>query len=197
MKRLTRSRVIADPPIATFLFNNTRLAVVWLLVRLYVGYAWYDAGLHKLQDPAWMETGKALQAFWTRAAAVPAPPARPAVTYDWYRAFLQFLLENETHTWFAKFVAVGEFLIGVALILGILTGFAAVAGGFMNMNFLLAGTASVNPVLLLFAILLILAWKTAGYIGVDHWLLPLLGTPWKAPSERTGTRLAAPGAVVR
>jgi thiosulfate dehydrogenase (quinone) large subunit len=29
------------------------------------------------------------------------------------------------------------------------------------------------------SILLILAWKTAGWWGLDRWLLPLLGTPWK------------------
>jgi hypothetical protein len=28
-------------------------------------------------------------------------------------------------------------------------------------------------------VLLILAWKNAGYIGLDRYLLPLLGTPWK------------------
>ena len=58
---------------------------------------------------------------------------------------------------------------------------AAVAGAFMNLNFMLAGSASTNPVLLLLGILLVLAWKTAGYIGLDRFLLPLLGTPWKAP----------------
>jgi thiosulfate dehydrogenase [quinone] large subunit len=51
------------------------------------------------------------------------------------------------------------------------------------MNFMLAGSASSNPVLLILAIVLILAWKTAGYIGLDRYLLPLLGTPWKAPKS--------------
>jgi hypothetical protein len=31
-------------------------------------------------------------------------------------------------------------------------------------------------------ILLILAWKTAGWYGLDRWLLPLIGTPWQ-PGE--------------
>jgi thiosulfate dehydrogenase [quinone] large subunit len=35
--------------------------------------------------------------------------------------------------------------------------------------------------MLILAIALILAWKTAGHIGLDRFLLPLLGTPWKAP----------------
>jgi thiosulfate dehydrogenase [quinone] large subunit len=31
----------------------------------------------------------------------------------------------------------------------------------------------------LFEILLILAWRNAGYIGLDRWVLPALGTPWQ------------------
>jgi thiosulfate dehydrogenase [quinone] large subunit len=29
--------------------------------------------------------------------------------------------------------------------------------------------------------MLILAWKNAGYLGVDRYLLPMLGTPWLQP----------------
>ena len=59
-------------------------------------------------------------------------------------------------------------------------------GALMNMSFLLAGTVSTNPVLFFAGILLILAWKNAGYLGVDRLLLPALGTPWKqARLQRT------------
>jgi thiosulfate dehydrogenase (quinone) large subunit len=51
----------------------------------------------------------------------------------------------------------------------------------MNMSFLMAGTVSTNPVLFLGGILLILAWKNAGYLGLDRFLLPALGTPWRQP----------------
>ena len=49
----------------------------------------------------------------------------------------------------------------------------------MNMSFLLAGSASTNPIMFALAIGLIMAWKVAGYYGVDRWLLPMLGTPWR------------------
>src|SRR5258708_13415179 len=39
---------IPEPPIAKFLFADTRMAWFWLLVRLYVGYQWLTAGLDKL-----------------------------------------------------------------------------------------------------------------------------------------------------
>ena len=54
----------------------------------------------------------------------------------------------------------------------------------MNMSFLMAGTVSTNPVLFFAGILLILAWKNAGYLGIDRYLLPMLGTPWKQPSSK-------------
>ncbi len=46
---------------------------------------------------------------------------------------------------------------------------------------MLAGSASTNPVLLILGFLLVLSWKTAGFIRLDRYLLPILGTPWKAP----------------
>lgn len=67
----------------------------------------------------------------------------------------------------------GEFLVGAALILGILTGIAAFFGSLMTMNYLLAGAVSTNPILFVIATWLVLAWKTAGWWGLDRWVLPL------------------------
>jgi len=182
-------RVIADPPLARFLFSDTRMAIVWLALRIYVGYSWVDAGWHKILDTGaktnYIIDGSGLLAFWQRIAAVPAAPAKPVIIYDWYRGFIQLLIDSHAETFMGKVVAFGETAVGVGLILGAFVGIAAVAGGFMNMNFMLAGSASANPVLLILAIVLILAWKTAGYIGLDRYLLPILGTPWKAPKTET------------
>lgn len=166
---------LEDPPFLRALFGDVRLAWVWLVVRLYLGYEWLEAGLHKIGDPAWMQTGEAVKGFWTRAVAIPAQ-GRPPITYGWYRDFLNGLLASESHAFFAKLVTLGEVAVGIALILGAFVWIAAFFGALMNMNFMLAGTASTNPVLLLIAILLIIAWKTAGYWGLDRFLLPALGT---------------------
>jgi thiosulfate dehydrogenase (quinone) large subunit len=47
----------------------------------------------------------------------------------------------------------------------------------MNANYLLAGTVSSNPILFTLATWLVLAWRVAGYWGLDRWALPLLGVP--------------------
>jgi hypothetical protein len=57
----------------------------------------------------------------------------------------------------------GEIAIGLGLVLGAFVGLAAAGGLMMNMAFLLAGTVSTNPVLVMLGVRLILAWKNAGY----------------------------------
>ena len=180
---IPNSTVIADPPFARFLFSDTRMAPFWFLVRLYVGFSWLDAGWHKVIDAGaktnYIIDGAGIAAFWQRIAAIPAAPAKSAITYDWYRSYIQFMVENHWEGFFGKLIAFGETAVGLGLILGAFVGIAAVAGAFMNLNFMLAGSASTNPVLLLLGFLLVLAWKTAGFIGLDRILLPIVGTPWK------------------
>ncbi len=181
-----------DSPVARFLFGSVPMAVVWLILRLYVGWQWVEAGRHKLEDPSWVATGAALQGYWQRAVAIPEQ-GKPAVSFDWYRAFLEGLLAGGHYVWFAKLVAFGETAIGVALVLGAFTGLAAFCGAFLNWNFMMAGSASTNPVLFVLALGLILAWKIGGYWGLDRWLLPVLGTPWQ-PGRVWRPRVHPPGA---
>lgn len=186
MATTTRAKgnvVFQDPPFIVDLFNNTRWAWLWLILRLYLGFSWFTHGLEKVGNPAWMQTGQALAGFWERAIQVPEPPARPPIAFEWYRNFIETLLNQGAYTWFAKLIVIGEIFIGIALILGAFVGIAAFFGAFMNWNFMMAGTASTNPLMFVFTILLILAWKTAGWIGLDRWLLPAMGTPWQ-PGER-------------
>ncbi len=182
-----RGTTIEDPPLARFLFGSTATAWFWFIVRAWLGYQWISASLHKITDPAWVQTGFALKGFWERAVMIPQT-GKPPITFDWYRGFLQYLLETHSYTWFAKLVAFGEMAIGIALVIGAFVGVAAFFGALMNWNFLMAGTASTNPVLLMLGIFLILAWKVAGYYGLDYYLLPVLRTPWDRRSV-----LSSPG----
>ena len=177
-----KGRTIGDPAIARFLFSDVRMSWLWLVLRVWLGYQWLDASLHKISSPAWVQTGDALKGFWTNAIQVPAT-GRPPISFDWYRDFISFMLQNGWYTWFAKLVAYGEFLIGIALIIGAFVGFSAFFGAAMNWNFIMAGAASTNGLLLVAAVLLILAWKTAGYIGADFFLLRWLGVPWHNGDE--------------
>lgn len=176
--RTINGKEIQDPPIARFLFSDTRMAAVWLVVRVLLGLQWLSSGWGKLNNPAWMDTGEALKGFWANAVKIPET-GKPPIAFDWYRDFLQSLLDSGAYTWFAKLIAVGETLIGIALILGLFVGIAAFFAALMNWNFVMAGAASTNALLGLAAVLLVLAWKIAGYYGADYFVLPRLGTPWQ------------------
>ncbi len=182
---------ITESPVAKFIFSDTRFAIVWLVVRIYLGVQWLQAAEHKITDPGWTQTGAALKGFWM--AAIATNP-KPVIAFDWYRSFIQMLLNAQAYTWFSKLVVLGEVSVGILLILGAFTGIAAFFGGLMNWNFMMAGSASTNPLLFLTAVVLILAWKTAGYWGLDRWLLPVLGTPWR-PGIAVKTGEVAPQPV--
>ncbi len=180
--------IISDPPLARLLFADKRFAPVWTVIRVLIGLTWLQSGLGKFNNPAWMETGAALQGYWTNAIAIPES-GRPPISFDWYRSFITGLLESGSYTWFAKLIVFGEILVGIGLIVGAFVGIAAFFAALMNWNFIMAGSASTNGLLLVGAITLILAWKTAGYIGLDYFLLPLLGTPWNRKGKvETDTR---------
>src|SRR5688572_16474762 len=146
-------KIIENPPLARLLFDDTRFAIVWLVVRVLVGWEWLQAGLHKLESPAWTQTGEALKGYWAKAAAIPEAGS-PAIKYDWYRSFIQGMLDSGAYTWFSKLIVFGEIAIGVALIIGAFVGVAAFAAGFMNWNFLMAGSTSSNPILFVGALVL-------------------------------------------
>lgn len=142
---------------------------IWLVIRLYLGYQWLMAGWHKLVD-GFDATGYLKGAI---AKAQPAAEGAKPVVQAWWAAFLEkFALPNVGL--FNFLVPVGEFLVGLALIVGFATIFAATMGMVMNFAFLLSGTISTNPnYLILEFILVALGGAYAGYLGVDYWFRPL------------------------
>ncbi len=167
-----------EPWFAGFLFASSTAGWLWLLPRLYLGYEWTKAGWDKLTDSAWISTGAALQGFASYASSELTTGDHPAVNYGWYASFLRWI-STDSYPWMAKVISIGEFAVGVCLILGLFTGIAAFLAGTLSFSFGLAGVAGVNPLFFLLEVLLVLAWRSAGYIGLDRWVLPALGTPWE------------------
>jgi thiosulfate dehydrogenase (quinone) large subunit len=169
---------VDEPRFARFLFHNSRAGLFWLPIRLFVGFAWLEAGWHKLSGTGWIDGGSALRAYWERAVTTPEG-GRPPISFEWYQDFINFLLNGHHEGWFALLITFGELAVGLGLLFGALTGIAAFFGALMNMSFLLAGSGSSNPVMFTMAVGLILAWRVAGYYGIDRYLLPTLGAPWR------------------
>ena len=197
---------LPEPRFARFLFADTRLAWLWLIVRLYCGWQWFVAGLGKLTGTSydigtfgqaesggrWVFTnhdGTAIVGF-ANFALQKAPGGKLATVHidvqPWYAWFLQHIVIPNAG-FFAYLITFGELLVGIALIFGLFTGIAAFFGVVMNANYLLAGTVSSNPTLLILGALLMLAWRVAGWYGLDRFVLPYLGTP-EVPGPAFGER---------
>ena len=174
---MTRSTTYyPEPKISQFLYASKWMAPFYLIVRVYVGWAWLSSGWGKVQNSAWVgsNAGTAVRGDLNGAIARSQGDS-PTVTL-WYA----WIIENiflPAAPLMSYMVAFGEVLIGIALILGLLTGAAAFFGGLMNVAFMLAGTLSSNPVLFMLSTWLVLAWRVAGWYGRDRWVLPMLGAP--------------------
>ncbi len=176
-RKRTEGTRVPDPPFARYLFSNTASAWIWLILRVYLGYQWVQAGTGKIGSPVWTgaQAGTVIRGFV--AGALEKVSGDHPDVQGWYAAFLQSVVLPNAAL-FSRMVAYGEVLVGLALIAGFLTGIAAFFGTVLNLSFMLAGAVSTNPVMFAIATWLVLAWKVAGWWGADRYLLPYLGTPW-------------------
>jgi thiosulfate dehydrogenase [quinone] large subunit len=138
VKKAGNQVIVPENPVSKYLFNSTSAAWIWLIVRLYLGYAWLTAGLKKVTSPTWTgeEAGKSVTGFINGALAKAADGKD--VT-GWYAAFLENVALPNAKA-FSFIVAYGELLVGIGLIVGLLIGVAAFFGSIMNVSFLFAGT---------------------------------------------------------
>ncbi len=149
---------------------------VWLVLRLWLGYVWLQAGWGKVfgdKAAAWVgnKAGAAVTGFLKRALerAAGENPLVPA----WYAGFVREVALPNAQL-FSYLVAYGEVLVGIALIVGLVTNFAALMGIVMNLSYLFAGSISKNPQMLLAEAALVFAGLAAGYYGIDRFLAPYL-----------------------
>lgn len=155
------------------IFRDKRFAILWTILRIWLGYQWISAGIEKISNPAWVgsKAGVAITGF-LKGALAKATGDHPLVQ-GWYASFIQSVALPNAKV-FSYLVAYGEVLVGISLILGALTIVGLLAGAFMNLNYMLAGTTSTNPNLYTAAILLMAAGANAYLFGLDRFILPKL-----------------------
>ena len=133
-------------------------SAIAVLFRLYIGYTFLMAGWHKITVDLTHPYLKA-PLLWQRETPLSSMGNIFRICPSNVEIF-NFL------------VAWGEFLVGLALILGIFTTFAALMGITMNFAFLFSGTISSNPQMVLITIFILVAGANAGRYGLDRWVLP-------------------------
>ncbi|MFD1849713.1 DoxX family protein [Oceanobacillus bengalensis] len=137
--------------------------VAWLLgiLRIYIGYKWVTAGFGKITSGGFDAGG-----FIQMAAENPAVPG-------WWSAFLETVAVPNQGL-FSFMVMWGEFLVGIALIVGIFTNFAALMGVTMNLSFLFSGAGMLDAQMAVMTVFVVIAGSNAGRYGLDRWVLPFL-----------------------
>ncbi|TCN26628.1 DoxX family protein [Mesobacillus foraminis] len=165
-----------------FLRENKIAAGILTLIRLYLGYSWMTAGFHKLTG------GFDASGFLQGAVAKPVTGPDGGPVYGWYVNFLEsFAIPNADL--FNFIIPLGEFLVGLGLILGCLTTAAMFFGLVMNFSFILAGTVSHNPTDIFLGAIILFAGYNAGHYGLDRWVVPFLNRTFakkgNAPAGKT------------
>jgi thiosulfate dehydrogenase [quinone] large subunit len=169
---------------ADWLYRSKAASVIWLVARLWLGYGWLNAGYQKLWGSEkavfWNGGGAGVKGF-AIAGVAGSKAGTGGASYGWFAGILHgFVIPNAS--WIAKVVTISELAIGAALILGLFTGLAAVAGLALNVIYMFTGSAGVNPAYAIVAVFLILAWRNAGYLGLDRFVLPMTRNRFRSPA---------------
>ncbi|GER73852.1 DoxX family membrane protein [Weizmannia acidilactici] len=144
-------------------YHDSKISIIWAILRIWLGIQWLEAGFHKL-------TGGFDASGFLKDALAKTAGENPAVQ-GWYASFIShFALPNVDV--FNVLVPWGEMLVGLGLILGLATIPALLAGAFMNLNFMLAGTTSTNPILYTVAMILLFTGSASYVWGLDHLAVP-------------------------
>jgi thiosulfate dehydrogenase (quinone) large subunit len=166
-----------------FLRENKAAAAILTVIRLYLGYEFLMAGFHKLSG------GFDATGFLKGAVANPVKGPDGSIVYNTYVGFLQHFALPNAHI-FNTIVPLGEFLVGLGLILGCLTTAAVFFGLVMNFSYVMAGTVSTNPLDILLGVIIIAAGYNAGRIGLDRWVVPFIRRTTTAKENKTANHSA-------
>jgi thiosulfate dehydrogenase [quinone] large subunit len=201
----TTAEFFTDPPTRatsrtlSWVLHSRPLAVVWLAMRVWLGIMWIQAGWAKLwgaENSAFLHhDGAGVAGFATHGTSA----------YTWWHSILTGAVVPNSGA-IGVIVAVAEFAIGIALVAGFFTRVAALASLGLLFTYVMSGTASVCAFYALFAIVILLTWRTSSWIGVDgviagyrqrhhdraHHLLPRRHNPVETNSAAAPVTLPAP-----
>lgn len=144
--------------------HNTIAAGILAVIRIYLGYSWFTSGWGKI-------TGGGFDASGFIQGAIAQSSGENPTVQSWWAIFLENIVLPDAGI-FSFLVMWGELLVGIGLILGIFTTFAALMGIVMNFSFLFSGTVSTNPQMILLTVFILVAGANAGKFGLDRYVKP-------------------------
>jgi thiosulfate dehydrogenase (quinone) large subunit len=157
---LSNPSELTTPRALQWVQQSKVMAVAWTAMRVWLGIMWMQAGVAKLwgaENPAFLHNN---------GAGVAGFASHGTAAYSWWGTFLHgFVVPNAG--WIGVLVAVAEFSVGIALVLGFFTRTAALGSLALLFTYVMSGTASVCAFYALFAIVILAMWRTSSWIGVD------------------------------
>ncbi len=145
----------------TFLRHNVYASYVLTVIRIYLGFIWLQASWGKI-------TGSFDATGYLKGALSKAEGEHPAVS-GWWASFIEnFALPNISII--NILVPWGEFLVGIALIVGLFTSFSVLMGLVMNFSYIFSGSAGQNPSMVILGFLVLIAGYNAAQFGIDRWI---------------------------
>lgn len=147
-----------------FLRENRYVSLLLTVFRVYLGWQWLNAGWGKISSSKFDASGFLYGALKLGSGEHPA-------VQPWWGNFLHDVALPHVEL-FNFIVPWGEFLVGLALIIGFFTNFAMLMGLFMNFAYMFSGTTSTNPQMVLIGMFILAAGINAGKIGLDRWINP-------------------------
>lgn len=147
--------------------EQTRIAFL-LPLRLFCGWVFLNSGVHKLSD-GWLGSGQLAEVLgeWLKSGK----------TYSFYAPFLRDVVLPHADL-FARLIALGELLVGAALLAGLLTRLSALVGLILVGNFLvgrgdgLAANGTAPMMVMLLTVMLTAPGRTLGLDAALRGRLP-------------------------
>jgi thiosulfate dehydrogenase [quinone] large subunit len=154
-----------------------------LPLRLFLGLSFLSAGFDKLTDPGYLDPSARNYIGRQITAMAPGTPLEGFLTN----------IAAPHATLFGVLTMGGEFCIGLAVLLGLLTRFSAVMGLFLNLTFFLSATWDVRPFYFGADLPYVVLWLTLALAGPGPFALDyLVPRWWSAPVHAPGGRGRAP-----
>lgn len=155
---------------ANLLIRRTIPGGAILPLRLFLGLSFLSAGFDKLTDPSYLDPNARNYIGQQIARMAPGTPLEGFLT----------TIAAPNATLFGVLTMGGEFCIGLAVLLGLLTRFSAVMGLFLNLTFFLSATWDVRPFYFGADLPYVFLWLTLALAGPGPFALDARVRGWWA-----------------
>jgi uncharacterized membrane protein YphA (DoxX/SURF4 family) len=152
-------------------FTNKYASPIWLALRLYLGWIWFQMSISKLQA-GWLTSdpiGQMLKLVENGTIKVPLP---------FYRGVAGALVDLGITPMLSHSMPFMELAVALAFVTGVLVPVAAVGAILLNINFVLSGIGNLEldgPVIA-GQVLLVMSYRVVGVLGFEKLAARILRT---------------------